>query len=442
MLPFRIIIIAVCTFLLSFSGHNVFASDSGVIKLELMDAAAVGMGGAFTGEADRPSAVYYNPAGITQMVGPAVSAGLTLLQPQIEFKSLTANNGNTSEMKRDNYLFPNVFVTTPLIKDKLYIGVGEGSNFGAGNDWAANSFSRYSTVKDSITNQDYTLVAAYKINDQWSVGAGAVDDQSKFEHDQALAQNNGVDGDGLFKANDNAWGFTLGSLFKLNDQNQFGLTYKSPIHHTYSGTFYMNNLNNSPTFGPIPFGLGGYSDVFGGSSFSTKAIQKLTLPQSVTLGYSLKPTSKWKINFDLEWTDWSNTEQQTTSYPDVNATQASILATGNPQQRSWRSVWAESLGTEYALTDAFRIRGGYDHHQSPVPKNTFDTAFPDSDYNAYTTGFGYDITKNITVDVGYVAVFYQSRNINNAQGVALGAVLSGKYKEFVNIGTASLTYKF
>jgi len=443
MSSFRIFIVAVCVFLVGFTGQKVFASDSGVIKLELPDAAAVGMGGAFVGEADRPSAVYYNPAGIVQMDTMEFSGGITWLQPQIKFESLTSGNGNTSEMKQDNYIFPAIFATAPVIKDKLYIGAGEASDFGAGNDWHADSFSRYDTVKDSIENKDIMLVAAYKINDRWSVGAGAIDDLSKFEHDQALSQNNGVDGDALFKANDHAWGFTLASLFKLNDQNQFGLTYKSPIHHTYNGTLYLNNLNNSPTFGPLGGGFpGGYSDVFGASSLTTKAVQKLTLPQSVTLGYSLKPTSKWKVNFDLEWTDWSNTEQQIIYYPNTSAKQASILATDNPQQRSWRSVWSESLGTEYGITDTFRIRGGYDHHQSPVPKNTYDTAFPDSNYNAVSTGFGFDITKNITIDIGYVAVFYQPRSIKNAQGVALSAALGGKYSEFVNIGTATLTYKF
>ena len=225
-------------------------------------------------------------------------------------------------MNRDNYFFPHVFVATPVYQDKFFIGLGENSDFGAGNDWGANSFSRFDTVKDSIVDQSYMLVGAYKINDQWSVGGGPIDDQTKFEHDTALAQANGVAGDALFKANDNAWGYTLGSLFKLNDQNQFGLTYKSPIHHTFTGNLYMSGLNNSPTFG----GAGGYSDVFGGPTFTTKAIQKLTLPQSVTLGYSVKPMNKLKINVDLEWSDWSNTKQQTTYYPNVNATQASYFS--------------------------------------------------------------------------------------------------------------------
>ncbi len=247
-----------------------------------------------------------------------------------------------------------------------------------------------------------------------------------------------VNGDALFKANDNAWGFDLATMFKLNAQNQFGLDYKSPIHHTYDGTLYLNNLNAVPIFGPY----GGYANVFDGSSFSTEAIQKLTLPQSVTLGYSLKPTNKWTINFDLEWTDWSQYKQQTIFYPNANPLQAAILAYGNPQPRDWTSVWSESLGVQYAVTDKFRIRAGYQHHQTPIPELTVDTEFPDSDSNAYSAGIGYDITKNLTIDIAYVADFYESRNAVNSVDSVFGASLSGKYSAFINIGTMSLTYKF
>ena len=76
MLSFRIIFVAVCALLLSCC-QNAFASDNGVLKLELQDPVAVGMGGAFTGEADRPSAVYYNPAGITQIDNIEETVGLT-----------------------------------------------------------------------------------------------------------------------------------------------------------------------------------------------------------------------------------------------------------------------------------------------------------------------------------------------------------------------------
>lgn len=95
------------------------------------------------------------------------------------------------------------------------------------------------------------------------------------------------------------------------------------------------------------------------------------------------------------------------------------------------------------MTDKFRVRAGYEHHQTPIPEATVDTEFPDSDSNSYTVGFGYDITKNLTLDVAYVADFYESRNVvNTVDLTAFGAHLSGKYSAFVNVGTMSLTYKF
>ena len=424
MLSFRKIIVGVCALLLSCFGQNAFASDNGQVKIEIQDAAAIGMGGAFVGEADRPSAVYYNPAGITQLNSIEASAGLTWVQPQMKFEPTA---GNTSEMKEDNYLFPNVFVTTPLIKNKLYLGIGESSDFAGGNDWEANGFSSGQTIKDSIEDQDYRLVLAYKINDQWSVGAGPVNDESSFEHDVALPAAIGG-GNALFKATDDAWGFDLATMFKLNAQNQFGLDYKSPIHHNYDGTLYLSNL-------AFPMTLPSY---FGGSSFSTKATQKLTLPQSVTLGYDFKPTNKWTFNFDLEWTDWAQYKQQITDYPNIGTTPATILSSA-PQARDWSAVWSESIGAQYAVTDKFRVRTGFEHHESPIPQSNFDTDYPDLTSNAVSFGVGYDITSRLTIDVAYVAGFEDSRKVTTTIDAPN---LNGTYSGFVNIATMNLTYKF
>ena len=426
---FRSFCISLFVFMLVMVGRNAFASDSGQLKVELQDAAAIGMGGAFTGEADRPSAVYYNPAGIVQMDSPEVSGDLTWIQPQMKFNP--ASGGDSSKSKEDNNFFPNFFATAPIIKNKLYVGLGESTDFGGGNDYEANGFSRYSTIKDGIADQDYRVVLAYKITDKWSVGAGPVDDQSHFEHDVAIPGVGplGSDGNALFKANDNAWGFDLATMFKLNDQNQFGLTYKSPIHHDYNGTLYLSNLN------PAGFGA-----LFGNvSSASTKATQKLTLPQSVTLGYDFKPTNKWTFNFDLEWTDWSQYKQQITVYPNATTLQAQNLGSGVPQARDWSSVWSEAIGAQYAVTDKFRVRTGFQHHQSPIPQANFDTDYPDLTSNAVSCGFGYDITSKLTIDVAYAAVFEDTRNVTTTIG---NTALNGKYNGFVNIGMMTLTYKF
>lgn len=430
-------LVAVIVILGGFGVSQALAGDNGVIKLTLPDAAANGMGGAFVGEADRPSAVFYNPAGIVQMNSPEMSAGLTTVSPQLDVK---LPSGDTVQMRRDTFIFPHVYFTSP-VKGNFYFGVGENSNYGAGYDWApdsAASFTRYAMIHDEFDNEDIMIVGAYKINEHLSVAAGPIDDNSRIQRQQKLFQGADPDGDFEFKAHDNAWGWTLAGMFRLNDQNQFGLTYKSPIQHTYRGKVYLHDLGDStPIFGPY----GGWSDVFGGSSFVTRVTQKFRLPQSVDFGYSFRPTPKWTLNFDLEWTDWSGIKESVNSYPDVNPLQAAILATGN-QPRDWHSVLSESAGAQYAVTDQLRVRLGYLHHQTPIGNDTFDTAFYDATFNSVTTGAGFDLTRNLTLDIAYVAAFYTTRKVNNTIGNAFGANLSGKYSQFINIGMATLTYKF
>ena len=48
---------------------NAFAVGSGGIRVELNDSEVLAKGNAFVGQADNPSTVYFNPAGLTQLKG-------------------------------------------------------------------------------------------------------------------------------------------------------------------------------------------------------------------------------------------------------------------------------------------------------------------------------------------------------------------------------------
>src|SRR6266487_5987755 len=53
------------------------------------DPEAVARGNAFVATADNPAAIYYNPAGITQLEGHNVHAGLYLISADTKYESLT-----------------------------------------------------------------------------------------------------------------------------------------------------------------------------------------------------------------------------------------------------------------------------------------------------------------------------------------------------------------
>ena len=58
-------------------------------RLPNQDPEAIARGNAFVATADNPAAIYYNPAGITQLDGQNVRAGLYLVSPGIDYESPT-----------------------------------------------------------------------------------------------------------------------------------------------------------------------------------------------------------------------------------------------------------------------------------------------------------------------------------------------------------------
>lgn len=412
---------------------NALASGSGSFRVELPDAAALGKGTSFVGEANTPAAVYYNPAGLTQVVQAAVSVGTAFIAPQVDLKQ---PSGNDVQMRRNQFWIPHFYAAIPIIANKLAIGVGGTSYFGLGTQWADDSPLRYEETNSSIINKDYLLTLAYQATEHWAFAIGADNDNSKASKSKRLFQSTGLD-DANFqlKVKDSSWGYRLATMYKLNERHQFGLMYRSRIKHTYEGKAYLDGLNNA---GATP-----YAAIFGGSSYETTLSEKLTLPQSVVIGYSFKPTDKWTLNIDAEWMDWSSVKYEAINWRDeTNTTRLAVLNAGNPAPRDWKSVWSESIGVEYAATDRLRLRGGYYHHTTPIPGDTWDANLPDANSHGATTGFGYDLSKSLTLDVAYSFLYYEPRNVDNAVGNAFGANIDGKYTQIMNIGMATLTYKF
>ncbi len=425
--------ISILALLLSVFGVcQAFAAGSGAYRVEVPDAGAFGKGSAFVGQADTPAAVYYNPAGMTQIVGQAVSVGVNLIEPHVTYKGPSSPDAN--QMKRGDYAIPDFYYVTRLGTEKIALGIGALSSWGLTTEWMSDSFTRFVATKTSMTNKDYLIALAYKVNEQWSLSAGLDIDQSRLVQEKKVDQSPATANlaNARLVADDVAVGYRLAVMFKLNDKNQFGLMYRSAIHHQYAGKLYLNDLDPNIQ----------NAKHFPGASYSTDVLVKSVLPQSLVFGYSFKPDAKWTFNADVEWMDWSQVKETNIQYTsETDETRLSLLNSGNPVNKDWHSSWSMAMGAEYAMTDRLRLRSGYYIHQSPVNKATWDPSVPDSDSLGVTMGSGYDVTKNMTVDLAWSGIMYKVRKVNNDVGKP-GPLMNGKYYQWTNIVAASATYKF
>src|SRR5512142_1263064 len=90
-------------------------SFAGGFRLPEAGAKAMGMGFAFTAQADDPSAIYFNPAGLTQLEGQNVMAGVTYVKENggtFTGKTPLSGGASISETQKDlNFWIPNAYWT-------------------------------------------------------------------------------------------------------------------------------------------------------------------------------------------------------------------------------------------------------------------------------------------------------------------------------------------
>jgi long-chain fatty acid transport protein len=386
-------------------------------RLPDQDAAAMGMASAFVGQADNPSAVWYNPAGITNLDGVRMSAGVEAIYPV-----LTHNNtiGSTDVSDR-TIAWPAEIFATDKVNDRVSLGLGIDSPFGLSTDWSAFSPTSHVATLSRVKTIDVNPNVALKINDALSAAVGL-----DFMKLQATLQNV-LSPTELFVLNGEGTGLGANAalLFKANEQLNLGLSYRSRIKVTVDG--------NANVVG-LPF------------TFTNSAQTDITLPDLVQFGASYKASDRLTVNTDLEYTWWSTYDRLV-----VQSNSILVLTTilGLPptntsvSEKDWKNTWALRIGGQYKLSDQWKVRAGYVYDQSPVPSDRFETSLPDADRQGVTIGAGYAIG-NITVDASYMYLWFKTRTISNsfAGGLLPDPSLDGTYTSSAQVAALTVGYKF
>ncbi|MDP3030332.1 MAG: outer membrane protein transport protein [Deltaproteobacteria bacterium] len=415
----KIIIIAITTGVLCLLFPlSAFAAGFAILQ---QGTAPMAQGNAFVAQADDPSAIFFNPAGINQLKGTQVYLGATAIAPRAEYKGL----GTKSRTESHVYLPLQFYLTHELTTD-LAVGLGVFSPFGLGTKWDDGWAGRYVATSSDLNTFSVNPVLSWKASEKLSVAGGVnvMRAEADLRKKLDLSRFGLPDGNQLFKGADYGYGYNLGLLYQLTPATNIGLSYRSEVKVKIDGDAEYSVDPKVAAFFPN-----------GG------AHSQFVFPPSLFAGVAYKGLAPWVFECDLTWTGWSTFEElRVTLDRPVSSPPKSVSV----QPRNWNDVFAYRFGVNYKWDEAITIRAGYIFDESPVPDETMDPSIPDADRHIFCLGGDYRL-KDFTIGIAYNYVLGKKRDKHNTIGADIvpgDNRANGEYQQTSHSLAVSISYSF
>jgi len=386
------------------SSTSVFATG---FRLPDQDAFATGRGEAFVATADNPSAIYYNPAGISQLEGQNVRGGIygIYLDP-----SYTPNGSSSTYHNQDKMAgVPQLFYTYTPKDSRLSLGFGLYSPYGLAIRWPQKTGFRTVGEQASLTYITFNPALAYKFNDHVSIGGGITVNYAREDLRQGLFYpNSNTDG---FRFEGEGWdiGFNLGTLIKLNDQFSIGASFRSATDAQLKGHVLDRNNVAIPTVVPA-------------FRERSPASANLPTPWNGIFGISYHPTPHWNFEFDADYTDWNSLQTVIIHRDNPSA----VLPQNVPVTFNWQPTWYYEFGGTRYFDNGWHVSAGYIFNENAMPDAHYTPLVADEDRHFFSVGVGHK-GKSLSFDVAYQFGYGPDRKVSGSGVSPAGQTADGTY---------------
>jgi long-chain fatty acid transport protein len=331
-----------------------------------------------------------------------------------------------------NALVPNIYYVHG-INSNIKFGLGINVPFGLAVKYDDNWMGRYHAVDTELETLNINPSLAFKTSDNLSLGFGVSVQTAKVtlsnvidfgalirqpqQHD-GFVEINGDNNDDL------SYGWNAGLLYELPSDTRFGLAYRSEIKHKLKGDADFT----------VPGTVSSITD--SGLFTDSKVTADVTFPQTLSLS-AYHSYDALAVMADITWTGWSAFQELRIKYD--NPAQPDSVTT-----EDWNDTFRYALGVNYRTAPQWLLRGGIAYDETPVPTAQRRTArIPDNDRFWLSLGAGFQASKTLSVDFGYIHLFMDDAEINNefeANAPELRATLKGSYQSSVDVFSLQLNW--
>lgn len=379
------------------------------------------------------SAIYWNPAAVTQLSGFSWAVGAAAIAVNGKFQQDTSFR--TYKTNIPTAIVPHVFLSYHRPSSSVAYGLGVYVPYGLTTQWGDDFPGRFEAIKSSIQSIYAQPNVAWQINPNWSIGGGPIIGHSSVELIQGvdLSQQSftvgGVSVTGAAlgipsrtefaraRLKGDAWGYGahVGIQGKLAPNWTFGVRYMTQIVFSYKNadaTFTQvptnlivpANIPNpaNPSQVAIPAGTSIDAVVtpfFGaGAPLSAQKVStRIAHPSQLQFGFAYTGFRNWEFEADYAMIGYK-------TFKDLPIQFSNALTPSRTLLEDYNNSSAVRLGAEYKFTNDARLRAGFSGVAGAAPDVTVTPLLPDQDRANYSLGFSYPLMRRFVVDGGWVLV--------------------------------------
>ncbi|MFQ2175994.1 outer membrane protein transport protein [Aeromonas veronii] len=358
---------------------------------QLNEHSASGLGRAYAGEAaiaDNASVLARNPAAMTTFDKMAVSVSGTYIKPDVDVDGAVYAGANKMAPASESGIAPAAFVPASYfiqpLNDQWAWGIGIFSNYGLSTEYSKTFPAGAGAGDTELMTFNINPNIAYRVNEHFSVGAGinAVYGAAELNRYAGLlgplnppSQGGPLPTDTrLAHLKGDTWGFgwNVGTLYEVNENHRFALTYRSQVDMSFDGDFQGLTSGNRTVDGNL----------------------KLDLPAQAEFAGYHRLSPQFAVHYSVNWTDWS-------AFQELKAT-SSQCAGGVCLQKDekFKDSTRYSIGGTWYINPAWEARVGFAYDNTPIEADYRSLSIPDSDRIWYSAGATYHINTDMSVDFG------------------------------------------
>ncbi|MGI9887488.1 OmpP1/FadL family transporter [Vibrio chagasii] len=376
-----------------FTSLNAFASGLFLQEAVVANAGTTGAGdGVYTRSA---AAMWTNPATMSHMGESKTTINTMAFDLEMKYQ----DNGDKQDGKAHSIMPSLGAFHAHQVTDKLHLGIALGAVGGSSLDYGSQWAGAPLLEDITLTAMQVNPSLSYKLNDQWSVGAGVQFSWGAFQQTTS----------GFTAKQDTDWayGYNLGVMYTPTDKLKLGASYRSKLEHEFN-----NDLS--------------------GSAFNSLSTD-LALPEIVDLSASYALNSQLDLLASIQFHRWSEWDE---TVLDFGVTDRD----GIPIKRDWDDVWKFAIGADYQLNSDWRLKAGFSYETSPQDDPSMQWVdLPVGEQYRYSVGAS-TYWDDILIDVFYEYADLGSVDMNRNLASSDVNLLNGSFDGRIHFIGVSATF--